>query len=140
MAFFHSFLWLNIIHSIIFIHIYNIIYSIIYYSHLYPLICQWAFSLLPCLGYCAAAMNTEVLVSFWIKVFSTYRLHGFEATSNLPCPLSNCVTLGKSRSISKTHPILHMETVMSLSRSSRMSEDKIACTMLDISTQHMCHE
>ena len=36
---------------------------------LYPFICQWAFRLLPCLGYYNAAMNMEGQISFQVSDF-----------------------------------------------------------------------
>ena len=52
MPLFHSFLWLSNIPSCI------------YVPHLYPLLCQWTFRLLPCLGCCTcAALNTHIFLS-----------------------------------------------------------------------------
>ena len=39
---------------------------------LYPSLCGWIFRLTPCLGYCSAAVNTGVYVSFHIMIFSGY--------------------------------------------------------------------
>ena len=47
-----------------------VMFHCIYMPHLYPFICQWILSLLPRLGcFHSAAMNTGVLISFWIRVF-----------------------------------------------------------------------
>ena len=37
---------------------------------LYPFICRWTCRVLPCLGYCSAAMNIGVHVPFWTRVLS----------------------------------------------------------------------
>jgi len=57
------FLWLSNIPLCVYMHIH----------FLYPLLCQWTFRLLPCLGcFKCAAENIGVQVSFWCMVFSTY--------------------------------------------------------------------
>ena len=55
----------------IFVNIYICVYTHIYMPCFpYAFICSWTFRLLPCLGYYnSAAVNTEVHISFQIRVF-----------------------------------------------------------------------